>query len=49
MLEAAPDIASRAQVISMLLPLFPWKVLEYTGAVGLKAHVVLKRLCRLDA
>jgi hypothetical protein len=49
MLEPAPHIASGANVISMLLPVCPRQVLEYTGAVGLWAHVVLKRRCRLDA
>jgi hypothetical protein len=48
-LETAPHIASRANIITMLLPRCPWQVLEYVAAMGFWAQVVLKSCCRHDS
>jgi hypothetical protein len=48
-LETAPHIASRANIIAMLLPHCPWQVLEYVAAMGVWAQVVFKSCCRHDS
>jgi hypothetical protein len=45
-LETTPHIASRANVVSMLLPHYPWQVLEYVAAKGVWAQAGFKSCCR---